>query len=369
MNNKSTKSPSLLDMANYELGHFIFLPKEIIPLIIEASDPSVKNQLSRVCHLFWKLSLKFSNTIVYYSNENLPMPKLSDTFDAITLLTNEDYFTRVISITTYQLELHMDYAPLTYSLMVNGLKIFPQGCFSRITSLAVHFPDTYHKCEYEFSNCNANILNFLKIHQFENLEALVFSRLPPFKPLLEFCSESLMLRTLKILHCKLDPVTILDNFHHLQVLVMKLEYSGLMVNLPKDLKQFVIHIYGNRIDMHQSFNAESTKLEYFEAMFDSSNEKSVHVTLPGSLEIIVCNGTEEQITFHTNETSFPNVKEVYTHPDPGYPFYNDFEPNTKMFPNCINWGYLDPPTDYLEPEPPTDYLEPLTDNLEPPTDA
>jgi len=323
------------------------LPQEMILLIIEASSSIGKALISRLCSFLWKQCLKFANHVVYYSNENLPMPQISDTLNALAPCLNQDFFTRVVSITTYQSEQYMDYAPLTYSLILNGSKNFPQRLnLLKMSSLVFCFPDT--SSEAKSFNCNNQTLNFLRLHQFKNLEVLVFRKLAPSNDLLDFCSENYNLKVLKILCCTLKFLPNLKNFIHLQVLGMELEHSNFLLNLPPNLEQFIIHFYGNYDrHCHHFINAENAKmLQYFKLMLNSST-KIVTVTVDLSnesrLNTIFCDGTQKQVTFNWEDDNiFSEVEAVCIRSDYGKPFMSNYNKlNEKLFPKCIEYYSID----------------------------
>jgi hypothetical protein len=347
MDYKFTKPPPPpLDTANYKLGHFMQLPQEIILLIIEASGPFQKAQFSRTCHFFWKQCLKFAHTVVYYSNENLPMSKLSDTLNAIVPCSNQDFFTRVVSITTYQSEQYMSYAPLTYSLILNGFENFPQRLnLLKMSSLVFCFPDA--SSEAKSFNYGNQTLNFLRLRQFRNLELLVFRKLAPSYELLEFCSKNYNLKVLKILRCKLDFYTNLMKFIHLQVLVMELEHSDLLLDLPPNLEQSIIQTYGNHVGRCQyAINAiSSNMLKYFEFMLDSPTRivtVTVNLSNESRLNTIFCNGTQEQVTFRWDDDNiFSEVEAVCIRSD-YYPFLDNYDRlDEVLFPECIECFFFD----------------------------
>jgi len=324
------------------------LPQEMILLIIEASSSIGKALISRVCSFLWKQCLKFANHVVYYSNENLPMPKLSNTLDALAPCLNKDFFTRVVSITTYQSEQYMDYAPLTYSLILNGFENFPQGLYLlKMSSLAFCFPDA--SSEAKTFNCDNQTLNFLRLHQFENLEVLVFRKLAPSYELLDFCSENYNLRVLKILCCKLNFLPNLNKFIHLQVLGMELEHSKFVLNLPPNLEKSIINFYGNHVGhCHYAINAENAKmLKYFEFILDSSiTDVTVVVDLSNEsrLDTIFCDGTQEQVTFNWKDDNiFSEVEAVCIRSDYGKPFMSSYNMlNRELFPKCTEYYFFDP---------------------------
>jgi len=342
-----TKSPSPLDTANYELSLFMLFPQEMILLIIEASDSIGKALISRLCSFLWKQCLKFANHVVYYSNENLPMPKLSDTFNALVPCLNQDFFTRVISITTYQSEKYMDYAFLTYSLIVNGFEKFPQRLnLLKMSSLVFCFPDTSSKAES--FNYDKQTLNFLRLHQFRNLKVLVFRKLAPSCELLDFCSKNYNLKVLKILRCKLDSYPNLKKFIHLQVLGMELEYNNLLLDLPPNLEQSILRIYGNHVGhSQQAINAIDVKmLKYFEFMLDSPTKNvtvAVNLSNESRLNTIFCNGTQKQVTFNWEDDDiFSEVEAVRIRSDYD-PFLDNYDRlNGELFPECTKCSFFDP---------------------------
>jgi len=324
------------------------LPQEIVLIIIEASGSFQKSQFSRTCHFFWKQCLKFAHTVVCHSDGDLPMPKVSETLDALVPCSNQDFFTRVVPITTYQSEQHMDYAPLTYSLMVNGFENFPQGLnLLKTSTLILCFPDT--SSEAKLSNYDDQTLNFLGLHQFENLEALVFRKLAPSYELLDFCSKNYNLKVLKILCCKSHFCTNLKKFIHLQVLGMELEYSDLFLDLPPNLEHSILHFYGNDDGYcHHAISAENAKmLKYFELMLDSPTKNVtviVDLSNESRLNTIFCNGTEEQVTFNWEDDNiFSEVEAVCFRSDYGDPFLCSHNKlNGELFPNCIECYAFDP---------------------------
>jgi len=264
------------------------------------------------------------------------------------MLETNFFFTRVVPITTYQSEQYMDYAPLTYSLIVNGFENFPQGLnLLKMGSLVFCFPDT--SSEVESFNCNDQTLNFLRLHQFMNLEVLVFRKLAPYYELLDFCSKNYNLKVLKILCCKLNFFPNLNKFIHLQVLGMELEYSDLLLDLPPNLEQSILNFYGNDVrHCHHVINAGNAKmLKYFEFMLDSSTKNItviVDLSNESRLNTIFCNGTQNQVIFKWKDNDiFSEVEAVCFRSDYGKPFLSNYNMlSGKLFPNCTKYYLLDP---------------------------